>query len=84
MPALEAVPVRLRRRRDGIAGQVRRIRGEHVTDLVVQDRGHDVRVGSEGGEDLSGVGLVGKGQGGGAVGGDDPTADGQSVARCLP
>src|SRR5256885_5241761 len=43
-----------------------------------------MRVGAQGGEDLPGVGVVGKGQRGRAVGGDDPTADGEGVARCLP
>jgi len=83
-PALEAVSIEPRRRRDGVAGHVRRIRGEHLTALVVEDRGHDVRVGSEGGEELPGVGGVRKRERGRAIGGDDPTAHGQGVTRRLP
>ncbi len=83
-PTLEAVSIGPRHRRYGIAGHVRRIRGELTTALVVQDRGHDVRVDPEGGQELPGIRLVGKGQRGRAVRGNDPTADGQGVERSLP
>src|SRR5439155_19073536 len=67
--ALEAVAVRLRRRRDKIGGGGYWIGRQHPPVLVIQRRGNHMRVVLQGCQDFCCVRLVRKRQGGGAVGG---------------
>ena len=81
IPVREAVAVSLWSGRKTVAGEVPRIAREQPAVRVVQARRHDMRLGSQRGQDFPRVGFVGESQRGGAVRGDDAPQRGQ-VLRC--